>query len=94
MTITDAANTIIKNGKNDGTKVGYLNRMQLDWYGDKEYRSGLRNPWNVAAHIIRDAISCAQTYNRIGENMSQKDELAAAKEWISWQKANTQEEDW
>jgi len=95
MTVTDAANTIIRNGKNAGTKVGDLHRNQLDWYGDKEYRSGLRNPWNVAAHIVRDAQICASMYKRNyqGQIYNQA-EFKAAQEWLAWLDTNTQEEDW
>lgn len=95
MTITEAASTTIKSGKNTGTKVGYLNRMQLDWYGDKEYRSGLRNPWNIAAHIIRDAQICASIYGRgYKGTIHNQSEYQASQEWFAWLAANTQEEDW
>lgn len=78
MTVTEAAETKIKSGKNAGIRVGDLRHNQLDWYGDKEYHSGLRNPWNVAAKIIRVAI--------LSEGSRVPSEAADWNEWQSWLK--------
>lgn len=93
MTVQDAANTVIGSGKNSGQQVGHLNVQQLDWYGDKEYRSGLRNQWNVAAHIVREARICQKMYTRNANALNGEDRKMAI-DMNEWDSANTETADW